>query len=76
MVKDLEEIKETGISIERFERIAKENYSILARKLYLFNPIYKHKFNLQPREQVGFIRPLPYFRDFLTTCAYYVISPK
>jgi SAM-dependent methyltransferase len=74
--KDLEEIKTTGISIERFERIARKDYRILRRELFLFNPIYKYKFNLQPRVQYKVIRPLPYVRDFLSTCAYYLIAPK
>ncbi len=74
--KDLEEIKETGISIERFERIAKANYQILKRQLYLFNPIYQYKFNLKPRKQSGLIAPLPYVRDFVSTCAYFLIQPK
>ncbi len=76
VVKDLEEIKETGISIERFEKIAKQKYNILERRFYLFNPIYKYKFKLEPREQLGIIQPLPYFRNFLTTCAYYLIRAK
>ncbi len=73
--KDLEEIKETGISIERFERIAKANYEILIRQLYLFNPIYQYKFNVKPRKQSGLIAPLPYVRDFVSTCVYYLIRP-
>jgi len=74
--KDLEEIKTTGISIERFERISKKNYRILERKLYLFNPIYKYKFRVKPRGQLGIVTALPYLRDFLSTCAYYLITPK
>lgn len=73
--KDLEEIKTTGISIERFERIAKENYHILKRQLFLFNPIYQYKFNLKPRTQSTLITPLPYVRDFFSTCAYFLIAP-
>lgn len=73
--KDLEEIKTTGISIERFERIAQKDYHILKRELFLFNPIYKFKFNLQPRVQSKIITPVPYVRDFLSTCAYYLIKP-
>jgi SAM-dependent methyltransferase len=74
--KDLEEIKATGISIERFERIAKKDYRILKRELFLFNPIYQYKFNLQPRLQSNLLTPIPYVRDFLSTCAYYLIEPK
>ncbi len=69
------EIKETGISIERFERIVKRTgYRISAVRHYLINPIYEFKFGLKPREQVGLIRHIPYLRDFFTTCAYYLIE--
>ena len=75
--KDLVEIKETGISIERFERIVgRTNYHIDAVRHYLINPIYEFKFNLKPREQFGLIARIPYLRDFVTTCSYYLISPN
>ena len=72
---ELVEIKETGISIERFRRIAKaENYTIDKEVMYLFNPNYEIKFGLNPKEQFGLIKALPFFRNFLTTCCYYLIS--
>lgn len=75
--KDLVEIKETGISIERFERIVgRTNYHIDAVRHYLINPIYEFKFNLKPREQFGLVARIPYLRDFVTTCSYYLISPN
>lgn len=71
------EIKETGISIERFERIVRRtNYHVDSVRHYLINPIYEFKFKLKPREQYGFISRLPYLRDFVTTCSYYLISPN
>ena len=75
VIKELLEIKETGISIERFERIVKETgYQIVERKLYLINPIYRYKFKLEPKEQLGFISGIPFFRNFVSTCAYYLIK--
>ena len=72
---DLLEIKETGISISRFERIMKtNNFGILKRKLYLISPIYEYKFNLQPRTQFPFISSIPYLRDFLSTAVYYLVE--
>jgi hypothetical protein len=72
---ELVEIKETGISIERFERIVKKSgYSIKNKTHFLINPIYKYKFGLKPRKQAGFITHLPYLRNFLTTCVYYTIG--
>ncbi len=69
------EIKETGISIERFEHIvARTGYQITAVRHYLINPIYEFKFGLKPRKQFAVIRYIPYLRNFFTTCAYYLIS--
>jgi len=74
-IEELVEIKETGISIERFERIVKKSgYSIKNKTHFLFNPIYKYKFGLKPRKQAAFITHLPYLRNFLTTCVYYTIG--
>lgn len=72
---ELVEIKETGISIERFRRIVKtENYNIDKEVMYLFNPNYEIKFGLNPKEQIGIVKAIPFFRNFLTTCCYYLIS--
>jgi len=69
------EIKETGITIERFEKILiKKNYSILTKQHFLFNPIYKYKFNINPKEQYKFIQQIPYIRDLLTTAVYYLVK--
>jgi len=74
-VTELMEIKDAGISIERFERIVKQsNYTIANRKFYLINPIYKYKFNLQPRVQSPLISNLYFIRNFFTTCVYYLIG--
>lgn len=74
---DLLEIKDTGISIERFEKIVKKsNFTILHQRHYLINPIYKYKFGWKGKEQFGIIKALPYLRDFFTTCVYYLIQAK
>ncbi|UYQ93740.1 class I SAM-dependent methyltransferase [Chitinophaga horti] len=76
-IQELMELVDTGITIERFEKIAKEaNYHITKKKYYLINPIYKYKFNLQPREQFGFMKSIPFVRNFFTTCMYYLIKPN
>lgn len=73
-IKELLEIKSTGISIERFERILKQNhYDIVHKRFYLINPIYKFKFGWKPRIQSGLISKIPFFRNFVTTCMYYLI---
>ncbi|HNS17818.1 MAG TPA: methyltransferase domain-containing protein [Bacteroidales bacterium] len=74
-IQGLMEIKETGLSIERFERILKKkHYSIEKRQHYLINPNYEIKFKLKPRKQNRFIAALPFVRDFLTTSGYYLVS--
>ena len=69
------EIKETGISIERFQRILKkENYTIDKQVFYFINPNYETKFGLRPRKQLKIISSIPWLRNFLTTAMYYVVS--
>lgn len=76
-VNELMDIKSTGISIERFEKIVRSaNYKILRKKFYLINPIYEYKFKLKPKEQFSSISAIPYLRDFFTTCVYYLIERK
>lgn len=69
------ELKETGISIERLEKLAKKTgYQIINKDFYLINPIYKHKFNLKARKQAILFRSIPYIRNFYTTCAFYLFQ--
>ncbi len=73
----LMEIRDTGISIERFEKICKkEGYIFLYKRHYLLNPIYEWKFGWKPRKQAALIKAIPFFRNFLTTCVYYIIQPE
>lgn len=75
VVNELLELKETGISIERFERIVgAAELQILRQRMYLFNPIYQYKFGLRPREQFSLLNQLPGIRNFLTSCAYYLVG--
>ena len=75
VIHDLLEIKETGISLERFEKTVKQaDYRIVSKINYLFNPIYEYKFNIKPRKQNYLISKIPYLRDYVTTCAYYIIT--
>ena len=75
ITRDLMEIKDTGISIERFERIAKRSgFNVLRRKFWLLNPIYKYKFGKGPYNQLGLIGAMPYLRNFFTTAVYYILG--
>lgn len=74
-VDHLAEIKETGISIERFQRLVKrEGFAIKDKKFFLFNPIYRFKFGVKPRVQTPLISGVPVLRNFLTTAVWYVIG--
>ena len=76
-IESLLEIKDTGISIERFEKILTSlNYNTDKRYFYLINPNYEIKFGLKPREQFDLITKIPFLRNFLTTAGYYVVSQK
>ncbi|MFN0202255.1 MAG: class I SAM-dependent methyltransferase [Bacteroidia bacterium] len=75
VIKELLEIKETGISTWRFERIVNKNgFQIIHKIHYLINPIYRYKFGLDPVKQFLPITWLPGLRDFVTTAVYYLIQ--
>jgi SAM-dependent methyltransferase len=68
------EVVDTGISINRFEKIVKNTgYQIENKLFYLINPIYEYKFGIKPIVQFGLISKIPYLRDFVTTCVYYLV---
>jgi SAM-dependent methyltransferase len=76
-VEDLMEIRDTRLTIERFEKIClTEGYRIVQAEHYLFNPIYEWKFGIRPRKQFSLLRALPVLRNYFTTCVYYLISPN
>lgn len=69
------EIKETGISIERFEKIvAITGYKVVNKTHYFLNPIYTYKFGWKPLQQVGLVSAIPVIRNYFTTCVYYLIA--
>ncbi len=74
-VDELMEIRDTGISIERFEKICTaEGYELAHQRHYLINPIYEWKFGWKPRRQSAIIKAIPFVRNFFTTCVYYIIQ--
>jgi len=75
VIKALLEIYDTGISIHRFERIVRDtDLKITHRTHYLITPIYQYKFGLKPRKQAKIISNIPFLRDFMTTCVWYVVG--
>lgn len=76
-IDSLIEIKETGISINRFEKIINTNgFQFDKKTFYLINPNYEIKFGLKPIVQFSLLRSIPVLRDFVTTCYYCVVSKK
>lgn len=76
-INDLLEIKETRITIEKFEKILKkENYPVKKKVFWLVNPNYEIKFSLRPRKMNRMISSLPYFRNFFITTCYFILSKE
>jgi SAM-dependent methyltransferase len=76
-IEALLEIKETGLSLERFEKILKkEHFEIVRKDFFFFNPNYEVKFGLTPRKTPRFLWKLRWVRNFFTTSAYYLITRK
>lgn len=76
-IEGLLEIKTTGITIERFEKIVKNNgYSINSKRDYFINPNYEIKFGLKPRKGIPIISSIPVLQNFIITSVYYIISLK
>jgi SAM-dependent methyltransferase len=70
----MSELRETGLSISRFEKILKaENYNILRKTYYFINPNYEIKFGLKPRE-LHKIFQIPHLQDFYTSAVYYLLK--
>ena len=70
------EIKETGISINRFKRIiGKEKYAVMKNTHWFINPNYQVKFGLKPRK-LPKIFQIPFLQDFYTTAVYYLLELK
>ena len=73
----LMEIRDTGITIERFRKIVDEQgYQIVKEDLFLLNPNYEIKFGIKGRKQLPILRSIPYLRNFYTTCMYAVIRAR
>lgn len=74
-IADLLEIKETGISTHRFEKIVRESgYAIKEKRFYLINPIYQYKFGWKPVLQFKFLEKIIILRDLISTTVYYLVS--
>ena len=73
-IKELMELDDTGISIERFDKIASMHYSIEDRTMFFINPIYQYKFKLKVRKVIAGLKDLPFLRNFYTTAVYFTLK--
>jgi len=75
-INGLLEIKQTGISIEKFKKIIKKNKYIIEKEEYYFiNPNYEVKFNIKKKKLLKIFN-LNYLRNFYTTNYYCIVSVK
>lgn len=76
-LEELMEIRSTRITIERFERLARESgYAIINRQLWFINPHYEAKFGLRPRHLYTAIGAVPYLRNLFSTSCFFVLKTK
>ena len=73
-INGLLDIKETGLSLNRFKKIIRnENFKVIEKTHYLINPNYEIKFGLKPRK-VWKIFQIPLLQDFYTTAMYFLLK--
>jgi SAM-dependent methyltransferase len=69
--------KRTGISTSEFEGlVSATDYRIVDKRLYLFNPMYGYRFGLRPVLQARWVAAHAKARDFVSTCAYYIVQRR
>ena len=77
MIAYLIDVKETGTTIEMFQKIVGETgYSIVNRRLYFVNPHYEIKFGLRPRLLSPLIARIPWVRNFFSTTCFYLLREE
>ncbi len=73
-IDELMSIKRAKMPVEKFELLAHRcGYSIKNRSLWFINPHYQQKFGLRPRRVWKWASHIPYFRNFYTTSALYIL---
>jgi len=75
IVDGLAEIKETGISTNRFEKICKQNnFKIVKQIKYFVAPIYEYKFGYKTKLLPKWLGAIPFINDFFTFQSYYIVK--
>jgi SAM-dependent methyltransferase len=72
-IRELLEVKSTGINIERMYKILRRSgYTIMKESFWFTNPIYKFKFGFKKSHVFALLTKIPVFRNLVTT-AHYVL---
>ena len=75
LIDGLIEVKETGISTNRFEKLcAVNNFKIKKKIKYLVAPIYEYKLGYKTKVLPKWIAAIPFFNDYFTFQSYYAIK--
>jgi SAM-dependent methyltransferase len=75
IVEGLVEIKETGISTKRFEKLCSlNNFKIEKQIKYLVAPIYEYKFGYKTKLLPKWLGAIPFVNDFFTFQSYYIVK--
>ena len=74
-IQELNDLKTTGVSIERWQRLLKkQGYSIAKKTSYLINPHYQTKFGFTPRKCIAPFSKFYFLRNFFITSCYYIVQ--
>jgi SAM-dependent methyltransferase len=76
-IQELLSIKRSAMTIEHFEQLCRTTgYTLIKKTLWFINPHYEQKFNLKPRRLPKLLGQIPWFRNFYTTSAFYLLKVK
>lgn len=76
-VDELMSIKRSKMPVEKFEQLVIDcEFKIINRSLWFINPHYHQKFGLKPRRVWNWATKIPYFRNYYTTSALYILKCK
>ena len=74
-IDELLDIKRCGLTVERFERLARQcGFRIAHRQLWFINPHYRQKYGLTPRRLYGWLGRIPVVRNFFSTSCFYLLQ--
>lgn len=76
-IQSLMDTKRTGLHSADFERLVQQaGFMVASQRYYLLNPMYGYRFRgIGAREQLSWVSARSGLRDFVTTCAYYIVTP-